>query len=58
LEETIRISKCPYDQNRGIPTYEKAWEDKRKGKMKKSKKGTKPLFFKIIIKDNQLPRIP
>jgi hypothetical protein len=33
LEETIRRAKCLYDQHRGRPTYQKAWEDKKKEKM-------------------------
>jgi hypothetical protein len=58
LEETIRRDKCLYDQHRGRPTFQKAWEDKKKGKMEQRKKGTKPPFFKIILRDNQLPRSP
>jgi hypothetical protein len=46
LDETIRIAKCLYDQHRGRPTFQKAWEDKNKGKIEKMKKGTKPPFFK------------
>jgi hypothetical protein len=46
LEETIRRDKCLYDQHRGRPTFQKAWEDKKKGKMEQRKKGTKPPFFR------------
>jgi hypothetical protein len=46
LEETIRRDKFLYDQHRGRPTFQKAWEDKKKSKMDQRKKGTKPPFFK------------
>jgi hypothetical protein len=45
LEETIRRSKCLYDQHRGRPTYQKAWEENNKINMEKRKKGTNPPFF-------------
>jgi hypothetical protein len=41
LEEAIRRAKCLYDQHRGRPTFQKAWEDKKKGKMEQRKKGNK-----------------
>jgi hypothetical protein len=46
LEEAIRRAKCLYDQHRGRPTFQKAWEDKKKGKMEQRKKGHKPPFFR------------
>jgi hypothetical protein len=46
LEEAIRRAKCLYDQHRGRPTFQKAWEDKKKGKMEQRKKGYKPPFFR------------
>jgi hypothetical protein len=46
LKENIRRAKCLYDQHRGRPTYQKAWEDKKKGNMEQRKKGTKPSFFR------------
>jgi hypothetical protein len=33
LEETIRRAKCLYDQQRGRPNFQKAWEDKMKSKV-------------------------
>jgi hypothetical protein len=33
LDEEMRRVKCLYDQHRGRPNFQKAWEDKRKGKM-------------------------
>jgi hypothetical protein len=32
MEETIRREKCLYDQHKGNPTFQRAWEDKRKFK--------------------------
>jgi hypothetical protein len=29
LEETIRREKCLYDQHKGKPTFQRAWEDKK-----------------------------
>jgi hypothetical protein len=29
LEEAIRRAKCLYDQHRGRPNFQKAWEDKK-----------------------------
>jgi hypothetical protein len=46
LKETIRSGKCHYDQQRGRPTFQKAWEDKMKSKVEQRKKGTKPPFFR------------
>jgi hypothetical protein len=46
LEDTIRRAKCPYDQQKARPTFQKAWEDKKKFKMDQRKKGTKPPFFR------------
>jgi hypothetical protein len=33
LEETIRQSKCLYDQQKTRPTFQKSWEDKNKFNM-------------------------
>jgi hypothetical protein len=33
LEETIRNSKCLYDQQKGRPAFQKVWEDKMKSKV-------------------------
>jgi hypothetical protein len=46
MEETIRSVKCLYEKQREEPTLWKAWEDKKKFKMDKRKKGTKPPFFR------------
>jgi hypothetical protein len=46
LEETIRCTKCCYEQQRGRPNFQKAWEDKMKNKVEQRKKGVKPLFFR------------
>jgi hypothetical protein len=45
LEETIRRSKCLYDQHKGKATYQKYWEDKKKRKIEQRKKRTKPPLF-------------
>jgi hypothetical protein len=58
LDEAIRRAKCLYDQHRGRPNFQKAWEDKKKGKMEQRKKGNKPPFFKIILRGNQLKMSP
>jgi hypothetical protein len=36
LEETIRRENCLYDQHKGNPTFQKAWEDKKKFKKEQS----------------------
>jgi hypothetical protein len=46
LEETIRRAKCLYDQQKGNPTFQKAWEDKKKFNRDLRKKGSKPPFFR------------
>jgi hypothetical protein len=46
LEETIRRDKCLYDQQKGKPTFQKAWEDKKKFNKDLRKKGSKPPFFR------------
>jgi hypothetical protein len=48
LKETIRREKFLYEQQREKPTFQKAWEDKKKFNMDQRKKGTKPSFFKNI----------
>jgi hypothetical protein len=45
LEETIRRSKCLYDNQKSRPTFQKPWEGKKKFNMDQRKKGTKPPFF-------------
>jgi hypothetical protein len=48
LEETIRREKCLYDQQKGKPTFQKSWEDKRKFKREQRQKGNKPPFLRNI----------
>jgi hypothetical protein len=46
MEETLRRAKCLYDQQKEKPTFQKAWEDKKKFKREQRKKGNKPSFFR------------
>jgi hypothetical protein len=46
LEETIMREKFLYDQQKGKPTFHKAWEDKKKFKKEQRQKGNKPPFFR------------
>jgi hypothetical protein len=46
MEETIRREKCLYDQQKGNPTLQKAWEDNNNFKKEQRKKGNKPPFFR------------
>jgi hypothetical protein len=46
LEEAIRKDKYLYEQNKGRPSFQKAWDDKKKGKMDQRKKGFKPPFIR------------
>ena len=48
MEETIRREKCLYDKQKEKPTFQKSWEDKKKFKREKRKKGIKPPFFRNI----------
>jgi hypothetical protein len=50
LEEAIRREKHLYEQSRGRPIFQKAWNDKMKGKKEKRKKGFKPPFSRITHK--------
>jgi hypothetical protein len=56
LEETIRHAKCLYDQQRGRPTFQKAWEDKMKSKVEQRKKGAKPPFFRNTAQGQPTPK--
>jgi hypothetical protein len=58
LEETIRRAKCLYDQQKTRPTFQKAWEDKKKVKMDQRKKGTKPPFLKNNPQGQKTPKEP
>jgi hypothetical protein len=58
LEETIRRDKCLYDQQRGRPTFQKAWEDKMKSKVEQRKKGTKPPFFRNTVQGQPISKEP
>jgi hypothetical protein len=53
LEETVRNSKYFYDHNRGNQSFQKAWDDKKKGRMDQRKKGLKPPFMRNISQSYQ-----
>ena len=44
----MRREKCLYEKQSENPTFRKAWEDEKKFNMDKTKKGTKPSFFRNI----------
>jgi hypothetical protein len=46
LEETIRRARNLYEQRKGRLVFEKAWNEKMKGKKDQRQKGFKPPFFK------------
>jgi hypothetical protein len=46
LEETIRRSKCLYDQHKGNPNFQRAWEEKKNFKREQRQKGNTPSFFR------------
>ena len=46
MEEMIRREKCLYEKQREMPTFCKAWEDKKKFHIDQRKKGTKPPLFR------------
>jgi hypothetical protein len=46
MEEMIRRAKCLYEQQKEKPTFQKAWEDKKKFNKEHRKKGTKSSFFR------------
>jgi hypothetical protein len=46
LDESIQNTKYLYEQNKGNPTFQKAWDEKKRGKMDQRKKGFKPPFFR------------
>jgi hypothetical protein len=51
-KKLIRREKCLYEQQREKPTFQKAWEDKKKFKMDQRKKGTNHPFSETVLKDN------
>jgi hypothetical protein len=53
LEEAIRKDKYLYEKNKGRPTFQKSWDEKKKGKMDQRKKGFKPTFIRNISQSNQ-----
>jgi hypothetical protein len=53
LEETIRRVKHLYEQRKGRPVFQKAWNDKMKGKKDQRKKGFRPPFFINNFQANQ-----
>jgi hypothetical protein len=58
LEEEIRRDKFIYDRHRGRTTFQKAWEDKKKGNMEQRKKGHKPPIFKNTSQGNPTQHAP
>jgi hypothetical protein len=46
LEATISRAKFLYDQHKGRPNFQNAWEDKKKNKIEQRENGTKPPFFR------------
>jgi hypothetical protein len=46
LEESTRIEKHIYEQSKERSVFQKAWNDKMKGKKDQRQKGFKPPFFK------------
>jgi hypothetical protein len=54
----LRKAKCLYDQQRGIPTFQKAWEEKMKSKVEQRKKGTKPPFFRNTVQGKATSKEP
>ena len=56
LEEDIQREKCLYEHSNGRPIFEKAWNDKMKGKRDQRQKGFKPPFFKNNTQANQQGR--
>jgi hypothetical protein len=54
LEETIRRENSVYDQQKGNPTFQRAWEDKKKFNREQRHKGNMPQFSKIVLNNNHL----
>jgi hypothetical protein len=57
MEETIRKEKCLYHWHRGRPTFQRAWEDKRKFKEQRQK-GNIPPFFRNSSQGQPILREP
>jgi hypothetical protein len=53
LEETIRRARHLYEQRKGKPVFQKAWNDKMKGKKDQRQKCVKPPLFKNKSQANQ-----
>jgi hypothetical protein len=53
LEEAIRRAKHIYEQSSGRLVFQKAWDDKMKGKNDQRHKGFKPPLFKKNTQENQ-----
>ena len=58
MEETIRKEKFLYEQQRENPTFQKAWEDKKKFKKEQRQKGNKPPFFINSLQGQPVLREP
>jgi hypothetical protein len=46
MEETIRRTKCLYEQQREKPTFRKAWDDQKRFKKEQRQKRNRPPFYK------------
>jgi hypothetical protein len=58
LEETIKRSKCLYDQYKGRPSFQKDWKYKKKKIMEQRKKGTKMAFLRNNPQGHSTSREP
>jgi hypothetical protein len=53
LEETISKERNIYEQRKGRSVFQKAWNDKTKGKKDQRQKGFMPPFFRNNSQENQ-----
>jgi hypothetical protein len=53
LEKSIRKEKYLYENNGGSPTFQKSWDDKKKGNMDQRKKGFKTPFIRNSSQEHQ-----
>jgi hypothetical protein len=58
LTETIRRTKCLYEQQGERPILRKAWNDQRKFKKEQRQKGNKPSFFRNSLQGQPSFREP
>jgi hypothetical protein len=50
LEESIRKAKYLYEQRKRRPTFQKAWDDKKKGKMDQGRKDSNHHLSRTTLK--------